>query len=103
LREGIGADAVIRIVHNAEYGGYTLPNDVQSQLAMLGHDKPYDLPRHHPDLVRLVTEWLAADPSRAKQSDLALCSIDSDRYYLEEYDGIETVWTPETVPWVHIK
>ena len=55
------------------------------------------LERHDPDLVAVV-EALGKDTF----SDLAIEEIDGDEYYIEEYDGKETVVTPDDLCWTVI-
>ncbi len=60
----------------------------------------YFLKRHDPDLIAVV-EALGKDVN-GTFSDLAIGEIDGDKYYIEEYDGRETVVTPEDICWTVI-
>ena len=55
------------------------------------------LKRHDPDLVAVV-EALGEEVN-GTLSKLAIEEIDGDRYYIDEYDGIETVITPDCICW----
>lgn len=59
------------------------------------------LERHDPDLVAVV-EALGKEVNDTF-SDLAIEEIDGDEYYIEEYDGKETVVTPDNLCWTVIK
>lgn len=58
------------------------------------------LERHNPDLVAVV-ETLGREVN-GTFSDLAIVEIDGDEYYIEEYDGKETVVTPDDLCWTVI-
>lgn len=60
----------------------------------------YFLKRHDPDLVAVV-EALGKEVNGIF-SDLSIAEIDGDKYYIEEYDGRETVVTPEDICWTVI-
>ena len=55
------------------------------------------LKRHDPDLVAVV-EALGKEASGAF-SELAIAEIDEDKYFIDEYDGRETVVTPVDLCW----
>ena len=55
------------------------------------------LKRHDPDLVAVV-EALGEEVN-GTLSKLAIEEIDGDRYYIDEYDGMETVVTPDDICW----
>ena len=59
------------------------------------------LERHDPDLVAVV-EALGKEVN-GTFSDLAIEEIDGDKYNIEEYDGRETVVTPDDIGWTVIK
>lgn len=60
----------------------------------------YFLRRHDPDLVAVV-EALGKEVN-GTFSDLAIEEIDGDMYNIEEYDGKETVVTPDDIGWTVI-
>lgn len=60
----------------------------------------YFLERHDPDLVAVV-EALGKEVN-GTFSDLAIEEIDGDMYNIEEYDGKETVVTPDDLCWTVI-
>ena len=55
------------------------------------------LKRHDPDLVAVV-EALGKE-ANSTFSELAIAEIDEDKYFIDEYDGMETVVTPANLCW----
>ena len=55
------------------------------------------LKRHDPDLVAVV-EALDKEAS-GTFSELAIAEIDEDKYFIDEYDGMETIVTPADLCW----
>ena len=119
-----------KIVYNDCYGGYALSNKAIDWLAEHGSERTkqfiakkrleanektkcdsskifyvmdalrYFLKRHDPDLVAVV-EALGKEVN-GTFSDLAIEEIDGDMYDIEEYDGKETVVTPDDIGWTVI-
>lgn len=58
------------------------------------------LERHDPDLVAVV-EALGKEVN-GTFSELAIAEIDEDKYFIDEYDGRETVVTPDDLCWTVI-
>ena len=58
------------------------------------------LERHDPDLVAVV-EALGKEVN-GTFSELAIAEIDEDKYFIDEYDGRETVVTPADLCWTVI-
>ena len=55
------------------------------------------LKRHDHDLVAVV-EALGKEVN-GTFSELAIAEIDEDKYFIDEYDGVETVVTPADLCW----
>lgn len=119
-----------KIVYNNCYGGYTLSDKAIEWLSEHGSERTkkfiaqkrleanektindstkifyvmdalrYFLQRHDPDLVAVV-EALGKEVN-GTFSSLAIEEIDGDQYYIEEYDGKETVITPDDIGWTVI-
>ena len=119
-----------KIVYNSDFGGYSLSDKAINWLEEHGSDKTkkfiaqkrieanektinnstkifyvmdalrYFLERHNPDLVAVV-EALGKEVNDTFSS-LAIEEIDGDEYIIEEYDGRETVVTPEDICWTVI-
>ena len=99
-----------KVVFNNSFGGFTLSPLALSWLSERGHevsDSGWDevnncpFPRHHPALVECV-EVLGEKAGDEFVSDLAIAEIEGNQYYIEDYDGNETVHTPKNVRWVVI-
>lgn len=95
-----------KVVYNNCYGGFHLSYEAEELLKKLNpelaakmEDWQYDIPRHHPDLVKAVEQTNAS----AEFSDIAITEIEGDRYIIREYDGLETVVTPKDITWIMIE
>jgi hypothetical protein len=81
-----------KIVRNACYGGFGFSNYAKLWFETRGVNDPYSLPRHHSLLVECV-ETLGNEVN-SRNSALVIETV-KQLYRLEEYDGYETVITPE--------
>jgi hypothetical protein len=120
-----------KIVYNSDFGGFALSDKAINWLSEHGSDKTKKfiaqkrleangktindstkifyvmdairnfLDRHDPDLVAVV-ETLGKEVNDTFSS-LAIEEIDGDMYNIEEYDGKETVVTPDDTCWTVIK
>ena len=61
----------------------------------------YDTPRHDAILV-LAVEHLGSERASGDHAALQVHDLVSDRYYIEEYDGTETVIEPHTISWIAV-
>lgn len=109
----------IKVVYNACYGGFGLS---QEALKLLRARRPelvsefeedsyfsragqlylsyrHSLARHDPDLIAVVEE-LGLREAAGEHADLAIYMVDGDRYFIDEYDGYESVVTPTNIEWV---
>ena len=95
-----------KVVYNNSYGGFCLSIAIKDFIRAYCEDGCLDSSwieedfqclhhRHHPALV-------AAVESLSDTGDLAICEIDSDKYHIDEYDGMETVMTPDDIEWISI-
>lgn len=89
-----------KIVYNACYGGYALSSKANEWLRSKGVINLTNLERHNPLLVECVEEL--KEEASAEYSDLRVAEIEGNIYRIEEYDGCESVVTPEE-DWVIIK
>ena len=93
-----------KVVYNDCYGGYGLSKAARVYLAGFGISEDvceYDIKRHDPRLVQVVENLGIA--ANGECADLQIMNIGSeDRYNIDEYDGLETVATPDNTAWVEI-
>ena len=88
-----------KVAYNCEYGGF-LPNYktidyIISHSNYTVEDCELDrIPRHDPILIEALEKYPVME--------ISIAEISGDRYWVWEYDGIEHVYTPETIPWVII-
>lgn len=80
---------MFKVVYNDCYGGFGLSAKAESILKDLGHEDTYYIPRHHPDLIYVVE--LLGQEANSRFSDLKIKQLKGDKYYICEYDGLETV------------
>lgn len=93
----------MKIVINNNYGGFVLSDDAVDKLKEKGftEEQIFCLPRHHSALVEVVEEL--REDAGAVYSELAVVDVDiKDKYYIDEYDGWETVQTEEDIPWIYV-
>lgn len=95
-----------KVVINNCYGGFGLSEKAIQRYNEIS-DRNIDswdaleLPRHDPVLVQVVEEL--GDESNGRNAALSLEEIPGNRYYITEYDGIETVYCPEDDNWIVIE
>jgi hypothetical protein len=92
-----------KVVINSCYGGFGLSDKARARLKELGLEFKwqYDIPRHHPLLVQVVEELgeEASDP----YAKLKVEEINSNLYKIDEYDGLESVLTPnDHAGWISV-
>lgn len=88
-----------KVVINTCYGGFGISNEAREWLLDHGMSEDlvnneYDIPRHDKLLVECV-ETLGQD-ANSWTSELAVVEIYEDQYRIEDYDGKETIYTPES-------
>lgn len=104
-----------KIVYNNTYGGFSLSKE--AMLWMMDHGHIFEdytreeieergkfprfypeIERHNPILVQCVEEL-----GEKAGSNLSIQEIDCDMYRIDDYDGLESVYTPDTTDWIIIK
>jgi len=94
-----------KVVYNACFGGFGLSDAAKERYAELtGADVSnyhrWDFTRHDPALVQVVEEL--GDAASGFCGNLQIAEIEGSVYRIDEYDGAETVETPDSVEWVQI-
>jgi len=108
----------MKIVFNSVYGGFGLSDEATELLYKLKNieytkelsssgsfyykTNPrgiiYDIPRHDKDLIKVIEDL--GDKANGKYADLKIVNIKGNKYVIEEYDGSESVLTPEDINWI---
>ena len=98
-----------QVVLNGCFGGFSLSPEACEALRALGVEvdseygfRPYDFPRHDPRLVQVVEE-LGTERASGRCAGLYLATVPGNRYRIQEYDGSETLHTPEGIQWTVIE
>jgi hypothetical protein len=93
---------ISRVVINSSYGGYGLSEEAKARLKELGEEHhEYDIPRHDPTLIQVIEE-LGSDRASGNYAQLEIVEIVGRTYRIEEYDGMESVVTPNIKEWTVI-
>lgn len=90
-----------KVVYNACFGGFGLSDMAIQYLIDHGLPEDMDIPRHHPVLVNCVEEL--GKKANGFCSRLKIAKIKGNVYRIDEYDGMESVETPDTYDWVIIE
>lgn len=101
-KEPIPDDGKVRVVYNADWGGYGLSDDAIQWLKEHGleFEDENDIPRHNKLLVQCVREL--GRKANGEYSDLDICVLSGNRYRIDEYDGRETVVEPIDEEWITV-
>ena len=99
-----------KVAYNNCYGGFMLSSKVLNYLRQHGmptdengwiehpdgtyENINYTIARHNPILIEALEKY--------PDKEISIAEITGDRYWVWEYDGIEHVYTPETIPWTII-
>lgn len=112
---------MIKVVANGCFGGFGLSHDAILRFCELkgfqvsfdhgrygrvytvdGHQywSDSDIDRHDPILVQVVEEM--GEAANGEHASLYIEQIEGNQYLIDEYDGTETVLTPQTMQWVTV-
>ena len=84
-----------KVAINAEWGNFYITPEMRTWFLARDHTDFYGFERHNPILIECIETC-------DNVGDIIIVEIDEDRYFIVDYDGIETLYTPETCPWVCI-
>ena len=112
-----------KVVYNTCFGGFSISKECAQYMADRGskecielltksaedkHEKLddatwfsgslWDTPRHDAILI-LAVEYLGSEKASGEGAALEVHELKGDRYYIEEYDGSESVIEPHTIHW----
>lgn len=103
-----------KVVYNACFGGFGLSKDaVRMAKKIAGPDSRWQsvdenygyidiegIERHDPVLVEVVEKM--GDAASGSYAELTIAEIEGQMYRIDEYDGNESVQTPEGIDWVQV-
>lgn len=96
-----------KVVYSRNWNGYYIPDEVLEEYCKragvsLTEDTRFSIeqsiPRHDSLLIELVENYISSHDCGLSIKDIG----EAEKYYLEEYDGIEYVYTEETIPWMYV-
>jgi len=101
-----------KVVYNACFGGFSISKACAEWMAERGHSECmellrcdddfygglYDTPRHDSLLVMAVEE-LGTKKASGAAARLCVRELSGNRYYIDEYDGSESVVEPGDIKW----
>ena len=91
----------MKVVINTSYGGFGLSKAARKYMEGFGIPldvSTFNIPRHDPRLVQVVEDLGLA--AAGDFGALEIQDIEGTKYWIEEYDGLETLHTPQSIPWV---
>ena len=98
-----------KVVYNACYGGFGLSKEASEYLKKhwgcdinpgYGYIDEDLISRHHKGLIEVVE--LLGDKANGFCANLKIAEISTTMYRIDEYDGFESVETPDSYDWVVI-
>lgn len=102
----LSREAVLRareISGDPKWGGHTIVGDLYDDGKQLKYHYGFlnGIPRHDPVLVQVVEEL--GEKADGPSAKLDIITTTSDIYRIDEYDGMESLETPDSYDWVIIK
>lgn len=99
-----------KVVINTCYGGFGLSAFAVDKMEERGYKVDRyefgsflddNIPRHNPDLIAVVEEL--GEDANGFCAELTIVEFDGNVYRIDEYDGYESVITPEDQKWIVIE
>lgn len=102
----------VKVLYNASYGGFVISEQLINLIYSrygIHVESPFNIPfdRHDVRLISLVEEIGLENASGSvcrSKTTLKLHELEegTTQYYIDEYDGLETVMTVDNIKWVYI-
>ena len=95
-----------KVVINVRHGGFSLSDEAMLYL-FEKYNVEYNkfgfvnLQRHDKRLVEVVE--LLGENANGRYSELKIVEIESNLYRIDEYDGFESIETPDSLEWIIIE
>lgn len=98
-----------KVAYNTCYGGFGLSKEASEYLNKhwncnidpeYGYIDEDEIPRHHKGLIEVIE--MLGDKANGEHAKLKVTEIDTPMYRIYDYDGIESVETPDSYTWVII-
>ena len=95
----------MQVVYNNQFGGFSLSNEALALLSeykgiKLDNYLASELPRHDPDLIKVVSEL--GSQANTNTSSLTIRGLSSPYYKIVEVDGREKVIEPDLGEYVKV-
>lgn len=96
---------MMRVAYNNQFGGFSLSNEALALLSeykgiKLDNYLASELPRHDPDLIKVVSEL--GSQANTNTSSLTIRGLSSPYYKIVEVDGREKVIEPDLGEYVKV-
>lgn len=88
-----------KIAYNDEYGGFCLSEAAMNYLKKRGRPNGYHS-RHDSILIECIE--VLGDAANGEYARLKITEINADKYIVNNYDGMETITTPDDIEWINI-
>lgn len=89
-----------RVVINRCYGAFGLSEEAILWLKEHGNNSGASTSRHDPILIECVQTL--KDKANGRYSNLEVIEFEGNKYRIQNYDGMESVETPNSIKWITI-
>ena len=105
-----------KVAYNVCFGGFNISKECAEWLALRGNKECMGLLAdreddfyggihetvRHDALLVMAIEHLGSEVASGNCAELAIYELKGDRYYIDEYDGSESVVEPHTINWTKV-